>query len=105
MQQTGWGQAQAGLVSQLYFPLFLYFSLPLTPPTEKYGWLMRLGRSLGMRLWTSFGVYHPSVNHFIVFFFLALPQSIMFSVIDDVPEMVDFFWEPPPPVQKNGIIT
>ena len=58
-----------------------------------------------MRLWISFGVYHPSVNHFIVFFFLALPQNIMFSVIDDVPEMVDCFWEPPPPVQKNGIIT
>ena len=29
----------------------------------------------------------------------------MFSVFDDVPEMVDFFWEPPPPDQRNGIIT
>ena len=29
----------------------------------------------------------------------------MFSVIIDVPEMVDFFWEPPPLDQRNGIIT
>ena len=29
----------------------------------------------------------------------------MFSVFNDVPEMVDFFWEPPPPDQWNGIIT
>ena len=29
----------------------------------------------------------------------------MFSVFDDVPEMVDFFWEPSPPDQWNGIIT
>ena len=29
----------------------------------------------------------------------------MFSVFNDVPEMVDFFWEPPPPDQRNGIIT
>ena len=29
----------------------------------------------------------------------------MFSVFDDVPELLDFFWEPPPPVQQNGIIT
>ena len=35
----------------------------------------------------------------------APPQNFMFSVFDDVPEMVDFFWEPPPPVQRNGIIT
>ena len=32
------------------------------------------------------------------------PQNFTFSVFDDVPEMVDFFWEPPPPVQRNGII-
>ena len=25
--------------------------------------------------------------------------------MDEVPEMVDFFWEPPPPNQQNGIIT
>ena len=25
--------------------------------------------------------------------------------MDNVPEMVDFFWEPPPPDQRNGIIT
>ena len=29
----------------------------------------------------------------------------MFSVINDVPELVDFFWEPPPSDQQNGIIT
>ena len=29
----------------------------------------------------------------------------MFSVFNDVPEMVDFFWESPPPDQRNGIIT
>ena len=29
----------------------------------------------------------------------------MFSLFNDVPEMVDFFWEPPPPDQWNGIIT
>ena len=28
----------------------------------------------------------------------------MFSVFDDVPEMVIFFWELPPPDQRNGII-
>ena len=28
----------------------------------------------------------------------------MFSVFDDVPEIVIFFWEPPPPDQRNGII-
>ena len=25
--------------------------------------------------------------------------------MDDIPEMVDFFWEPPPLDQQNGIIT
>ena len=35
----------------------------------------------------------------------APPQNFMFLVFDDVPEMVDFFWEPPPPDQRNGIIT
>ena len=35
----------------------------------------------------------------------APPQNFIFSVFDDVPEMVNFFWEPPPPVQRNGIIT
>ena len=35
----------------------------------------------------------------------APPQNFMFSLMDDVPEMVDFFWEPPPPNQQNGIIT
>ena len=25
--------------------------------------------------------------------------------MDDIPEMVDFFWEPPPLDQRNGIIT
>ena len=29
----------------------------------------------------------------------------MFSVTDDVPEIVDFFWEPPLQSQQNGIIT
>ena len=29
----------------------------------------------------------------------------MFSVFNDVPELVDFFWEPPPLDQRNGIIT
>ena len=29
----------------------------------------------------------------------------MFSVMDNVVEMVDFFWEPPSPDQQNGIIT
>ena len=61
-----------------------------------------------MRLWMSFGVYHPSVNHFMVFFFLAPdapPRNFVFAVIDDVPEMVEFIWEPPLPEQQNGIIT
>ena len=29
----------------------------------------------------------------------------MIVLMDNVPEMVDFFWEPPPPDQQNGIIT
>ena len=29
----------------------------------------------------------------------------MFSVFDDIPEIVNFFWDPPSPVQRNGIIT
>ena len=29
----------------------------------------------------------------------------MFSLMDDVPGVVDFFWEPPPPDQWNRIIT
>ena len=29
----------------------------------------------------------------------------MLSLITNVPEMVDFFWEPPPLDQQNGIIT
>ena len=35
----------------------------------------------------------------------APPQNFMFSVMDNVPGMVDFFWEPPPLDQWNGIIT
>ena len=35
----------------------------------------------------------------------APPQNFMFSLMNDVPEMVDFFWEPPPLDQQNGIIT
>ena len=33
------------------------------------------------------------------------PQNFMLSVITNVPEMVNFFWEPPPLDQQNGIIT
>ena len=29
----------------------------------------------------------------------------MIVLMDNVPEMVDFFWEPPSPDQRNGIIT
>ena len=29
----------------------------------------------------------------------------MFSLVNDIPEMVNFFWEPPPPDQRNGVIT
>ena len=35
----------------------------------------------------------------------APPQNFMIVLMDNVPEMVDFFWEPPPPDQRNGIIT
>ena len=35
----------------------------------------------------------------------APPQNFIFLLMDEVPEMVDFFWEPPPPDQQNGIIT
>ena len=33
------------------------------------------------------------------------PQNFILSLITSVPEMVDFFWEPPPLDQQNGIIT
>ena len=33
------------------------------------------------------------------------PQNFRFLLLDDVPEIVDFFWEPPPLDQQNGIIT
>ena len=33
------------------------------------------------------------------------PQNFILSLITNVPEMVDFFWEPPPPDQRNGIVT
>ena len=35
----------------------------------------------------------------------APPQNFMFSLMDDIPEMVNFFWEPPPLDRQNGIIT
>ena len=35
----------------------------------------------------------------------APPQNFRFLLMDEVPEMVDFFWEPPPLDQQNGIIT
>ena len=35
----------------------------------------------------------------------APPQNFVFSVIDDFPEIVEFFWEPPLQGQRNGIIT
>ena len=35
----------------------------------------------------------------------APPQNFVFLVIDDVPEMVEFFWEPPLQSQQNGVIT
>ena len=35
----------------------------------------------------------------------APPQNFMYSLKDDVPGMVDFFWEPPPLDRQNRIIT
>ena len=35
----------------------------------------------------------------------APPQRFIFSVINDNPAMVDFFWEPPLLDRRNGIIT
>ena len=35
----------------------------------------------------------------------APPQNITVSVIDDIPEMLFFSWQPPPPNLQNGMIT
>ena len=34
----------------------------------------------------------------------APPRNFMFSLMDNVPGMVDFSWEPPPLDRQNGII-
>jgi len=35
----------------------------------------------------------------------AAPQGVMFQLDRDSPEMVLFYWQPPPPDQQNGEIT